>query len=140
MNTDTLTRHEGLVTSLSWIPTEAIEGAQRLAFDSGITHYDVPPPTEGMDVEALRNEDRFRFANELRAFITVDDEGRIVGCGYLGRGLMGSTLVNLRGETSLPGCAVARPAAGTRTRRRMGPLRSDVRGADRGTGASPCPS
>ncbi len=96
MNTDTLTRHEGLVTSLSWIPTEAIEGAQRLAFDSGITHYDVPPPTEGMDVEALRNEDRFRFANELRAFITVDDEGRIVGCGYLGRGLMGSTLVNLR--------------------------------------------
>ena len=75
MSTQTLTRHEGLVTSLSWIPTEAIEGAQRLAFDSGITHYDAPPPTEGMDLEALREADRFRFANELRAFITVDDAG-----------------------------------------------------------------
>ena len=73
MTTETLIRHEGLVTSLSWIPTEAIEGAQRLAFDSGITHYDPPPPAESMDVEALRDEDRFRFANELRAFITVDD-------------------------------------------------------------------
>ncbi|HTU38295.1 MAG TPA: cyclic nucleotide-binding domain-containing protein [Acidimicrobiales bacterium] len=96
MSTNGLTRYESVVTSLSWIPTEAIEGAQRLAFDSGITHYDVPPPTEGMDVEALRDEDRFRFANELRAFIALDSGGAIVECGYLGRGLMGSTLVNLR--------------------------------------------
>ena len=94
MSTEGLTRHTGLVTSLSWIPTEAIEGAQRLAFDSGITHYDPPPPTEGMDVRRLRDEDRFRFANELRAFVTVDG-GRIVDCGYEGGGLMGTTLVNL---------------------------------------------
>ena len=53
MSTDTTTRHEAVVTSLSWIPTEAIEGAQRLAFDSGVTHYDAPPPAEGMDVETL---------------------------------------------------------------------------------------
>ena len=45
-------------------------------------------------MEKLREEDRFRFANELRAFITVED-GRIVDCGYLGGGLMGSTMVNL---------------------------------------------
>jgi hypothetical protein len=101
MTADTLTRtprtrHVGVVTSLSWIPSEAIEGAQRMVFDSGITHYDSPPPTKGMDVERLREEDRFRFANQLRAFITVDDEGRIVDCGYEGGGLMGSTLVNLR--------------------------------------------
>jgi hypothetical protein len=96
MTTQTLLRHEGLVTSLSWIPTEAIEGAQRLAFDSGITHYDEPPPTKGMDVEALRDDDRFRFANELRAFISVDGDGRIEEAGYLGGGLMGSTLVDLR--------------------------------------------
>ena len=94
MSTEGLTRHTGLVTSLSWIPTEAIEGAQRLAFDSGITHYDPPPPTEGMDVVQLRDEDRFRFANELRAFVTVRD-GQIVDCGYEGGGLMGTTLVNL---------------------------------------------
>ena len=96
MSTNTATRHEAVVTSLSWIPTEAIEGAQRLAFDSGITHYDPPPPTEDMDVEKLRDEDRFRFANELRAFVTVDPSGHILDCGYAGGGLMGTTLVNLR--------------------------------------------
>jgi hypothetical protein len=96
MSTDTATRREAVVTSLSWIPSEAIEGAQRMVFDSGITHYDPPPPTEGMEVETLRDEDRFRFANELRAFVTVDPSGHIVDCGYAGRGLMGTTLVNLR--------------------------------------------
>jgi hypothetical protein len=96
MSTVQATRHEAVVTSLSWIPTEAIEGAQRLAFDSGVTHYDPPPPTEGMEVEVLRDEDRFRFANELRAFVSVDTSGQIADFGYLGRGLMGTTLVNLR--------------------------------------------
>ena len=84
------------MTSLSWIPSEAIEGAQRLAFDSGITHYDVPPPTEDMDVVRLCDEDRFRFANQLSAYITVDEAGGIVDGGYLGGGIMGSTLVDLR--------------------------------------------
>jgi hypothetical protein len=96
MSTHTATRHEAVVTSLSWIPSEAIEGAQRMVFDSGITHYDPPPPTEDMEVEELRDEDRFRFANELRAFVTVDSSGHIIDCGYSGRGLMGTTLVNLR--------------------------------------------
>jgi hypothetical protein len=96
MATDSLTRVEGQVTSLSWIPSEAIEGAQRLAFDSGVTHYDPPPPTDGMDLDTLQKEDRFRFANDLRAFIEVDDAGQITDCGYLGGGVMGSTLVNLR--------------------------------------------
>ena len=44
----------------------------------------------------LRDEDRFRFANELRAFVAVDGSGQIADCGYAGRGLMGTTLVNLR--------------------------------------------
>ncbi|HEY1826818.1 MAG TPA: cyclic nucleotide-binding domain-containing protein [Acidimicrobiales bacterium] len=94
---NTSTRHQGLVTSLSWIPTEAIPGAQRLVFDSGITHYDPPPPSEGMEVEALREADRFRFANILSAWIDIDDSGTITGCGYSGGGVMGSTLVNLGG-------------------------------------------
>jgi hypothetical protein len=90
------TRHEGLVTSLSWIPSEAIEGAQRLAFDSGITHYDPPPPAESIDLEALRAADRFRFANVLRAWVDVAD-GRITDCGYGGGGLMGATTVRVAG-------------------------------------------
>jgi len=95
MATDSGTRFEGQVTSLSWIPTEAIAGAQKYVFDSGVTHYDPPPPTEGMDLDTLRKEDRFRFANDLRAFITVDGRGQVTDCGYLGGGVMGSTLVNL---------------------------------------------
>jgi hypothetical protein len=97
MTTGHAVRHQGLVTSLSWIPTEAIEGAQRLAFDSGITHYDPPPPSADMDVEVLRQADRFRFANVLSAWIDVDASGRIADCGYSGGGTMGSTLVNLAG-------------------------------------------
>jgi hypothetical protein len=96
MSTDTV-RHSGLVTCLSWIPSEAIEGAQRLAFDSGITHYDPPLPSEHIDVEALRAEDRFRFGNVLKGWIDVDVSGQIVNCGYDGGGVMGSTLVNLAG-------------------------------------------
>ena len=48
-----------------------------------------------IDIEKLRDEDRFRFANELRAFLTVDGAGKIVDCGYEGGGHMGTTLVNL---------------------------------------------
>jgi hypothetical protein len=97
MPTENTDRHEGLVTSLSWIPSEAIEGAQRLAFDSGITHYDAPPPSEGINLEELRIADRFRFANELRAWIDVDNAGRITDCGYSGGGQIGSTTVSVAG-------------------------------------------
>jgi hypothetical protein len=88
-------RHESSVTSLSWIPSEAIEGAQRLAFDSGMTHYDAPPPDVLEDLEALRVADRFRFANLLRAWVEVDDSGAITDFGHDGGGLMGSTTVRL---------------------------------------------
>lgn len=81
--------------SLSWIPSEAIEGSMRLAFDAGFTHYDPPPPDVVDDIEALRIADRFRFANVLRAWVDVDDSGRITDCGYSGSGLMGSTTVKV---------------------------------------------
>ena len=37
-------RNESCITALSWIPSEAIQGATRVPFDAGITHYDEPPP------------------------------------------------------------------------------------------------
>jgi hypothetical protein len=85
-------RVESSVTSISWIPSEAIEGMPKLPFEIGIGHYDPPPPDalqEG-DLERLRDEDRFREANELKAWIEVED-GRIVGHGYEGGGYVGST-------------------------------------------------
>jgi Cyclic nucleotide-binding domain len=88
-------RHTSSITSLSWIPSEAIEGSMRLAFDAGVTHYDPPPPDVIENIEALRLDDRFRFANVLRAWVEVDDDGNITDVGYDGGGLMGSTTVKL---------------------------------------------
>jgi Cyclic nucleotide-binding domain len=90
-------RYESSVTSLSWIPSEAVTGAGRMAFDSGLSHYDEPPPGELVDIEELRATDRFRFANVLQAWIEVSDDGEITGAGYGGGGLMGSTMLKLGG-------------------------------------------
>jgi hypothetical protein len=90
-------RLESSVCSLTWIPSEAVTGGSRVAFDSGFTHYDEPPPSEVDDVEELRAADRFRFANVLRGWIEVGGSGQITGCGYTGGGLMGSTTIRLGG-------------------------------------------
>ena len=90
-------RYESTVTSLSWIPSEAVTGGARVAFDSGFTHYDDPPPAQIDDLEALRAADRFRFANVLRAWIDVDGAGEISGCGYSGGGHIGDTTIQMGG-------------------------------------------
>jgi Cyclic nucleotide-binding domain len=92
-----VTRHESSVTAISWIPSEAIEGLSKVPFELGVTHYDVPPPDHigPGDLEELRKTDRFREANELRAYIDVDENGRIVDQGYLGGGKIGATTVRL---------------------------------------------
>ena len=87
-------RHESSVTAISWIPSEAIEGLSKIPFELGVNHYDEPPPDHIDDIEALSKADRSREANELRAFIDVED-GRIVDHGYLAGGHIGSTTVRL---------------------------------------------
>jgi len=88
-------RHKSSITSLSWIPSEAVEGSARVAFDAGLAHYDKPPPERLKDIEALRVADRFRFANVLEAWIEVDRSGRITKSGYSGGGLMGATTIKV---------------------------------------------
>jgi hypothetical protein len=85
-------RIEGSVTAISWIPSDAIEGLPKLPFELGVGHYDEPPPDRLApgDLGRLRDADRFREANELRAWIEVED-GAIVAHGYQGGGLVGST-------------------------------------------------
>lgn len=90
-------RIESTVTSLSWIPSEAVGGVMKLPFVIGFLHWDPPPPDVIDDLDALRAADRFRFANELRAWIDVDDDGRITDAGYAGGGRMGSTTLRLAG-------------------------------------------
>jgi len=60
-------RIESTVTSLSWIPSEAVSGPMRATFATGLSHYDTPPPGTIDDLERLRDEDAFRFANQLHA-------------------------------------------------------------------------
>lgn len=90
-------RVESSVTSLSWIPSEAVTGVNKGVFDSGFAHYDDPPPDVIEDLEALRDSDGFRFANRLTGWAEVEN-GRIVDAGYSGGGVMGSTTVSLIGK------------------------------------------
>jgi hypothetical protein len=90
-------RYESCVTSISWIPSEAVTGSSRVLFDAGFSHYDDPPPAQIDDLVALRDADRFRFANVLRAWIEVDSAGGITGCGYSEGGLMSNTTIRLGG-------------------------------------------
>lgn len=87
-------RIESSVTSLSWIPSEAVTGMTRLPFEMGIAHYDPPPPDVLGDLDELRQADRFRFANQLRAWIEVED-GKVVDWGRAGGGRIGSTTVRM---------------------------------------------
>lgn len=90
-------RIERRVTSLSWIPTEAVTGVNKAVFGSGFAHYDDPPPDVIDDLDALRDADRFRFANDLAAWIDVDGN-TIVGAGYSGGCVMGATTIAVGGR------------------------------------------
>jgi Cyclic nucleotide-binding domain len=95
-------RVESSVTSITWIPSEAIEGMPKLPFELGVAHYDEPPPDQIDDLNALRDADAFREANELRAWIEVQG-GKITDYAYAGRGVIGVTRLKLAGrELSFP--------------------------------------
>lgn len=91
-------RIESSVTSISWIPSEAISGMYRVPFDMGVGHYDEPPPDLVDDLDGLRQADRFRFANRLEAWIEVE-AGTIISHGQGGGGMIGATTVNLGGRS-----------------------------------------
>lgn len=100
-------RHEASVTSLSWIPSEAVTGLNKAIFGTGFTHYDDPPPDVIGDLGSLRDSDSFRFANHLSAAIEVH-EGEIVAAEYTGGCVMGSTTLAL-GRREATFAAVAFP-------------------------------
>ena len=87
-------RYSSTVTSVSWIPSEAVKGISKPIFEVGVTHYDEPLPDHLDDLDAWRDADRFRFANRVSAWIEVDD-GEIVATGYSGGGVMGATTVRV---------------------------------------------
>jgi len=74
-------RIESRVVGVSWIPSEAVKGAMKAPFELGIAHYDQPLPDVLGDLEDWRDRDLFRVANDLQAWIDVDEGGAIVGHG-----------------------------------------------------------
>src|SRR6266516_7055335 len=96
-------RIEKSVTSITWIPSEAISGMPKLPFEMGMAHYDDPPPDKVEDLDALRESDAFREANELRAWAEFDDDGQLTDHGYSGGGHIGITRIKLgRRELTFP--------------------------------------
>src|SRR4051812_2430545 len=101
-------RRSSSITSVSWIPSEAIPGLMKLPFSMGVGHYDAPPSAQLGDLATWRDADLFRFANRLAAWIEVDDSGRITGQGHTGGGLIGSTTVRL-GPKAVTFAAISYP-------------------------------
>ncbi len=104
-------RIESSVTSVSWIPSAAVTGITRVPFGLGVTHYDDPPPDEWKDLDSVLGPEGARFANNLRAWVDVED-GKITGYGQSGGGRVSSTLVRLRGmrvQVEAVGYPVLRP-------------------------------
>ena len=87
-------RIESSITSVSWIPSEAIHGLTRLPFDLGVGHYDDPPPAALGSLEQLHAAGAFRFANRLAAWIEVVD-GTIVDHGQTGQSLLSRTMMGV---------------------------------------------
>lgn len=83
-------RIERTATTVSWIPSDSIPGLLRVPFERRLMHYDPPPPLTLTDLPGMRRRGEFRFANELRAWIDVEDDA-ITDCGYAGGLTMGVT-------------------------------------------------
>lgn len=96
-------RVEGRATSVSWIPSESVQGWLKGGFDLGLSHYDDPPRDEihGLeDLRALRDDDRFRFANMLSGWAEFGPGGTTGGYAEDSDLVMGSTRVRLVAGTA----------------------------------------
>ncbi len=76
-----------------------------MPFSMGVAHYDDPPPDSLDDGEAslvaLRDADRFRFANRLSAWVDFADDGAPARWERGGHGFIGSTTMRTgRSRTS----------------------------------------
>jgi hypothetical protein len=89
-------RVESSITSLSWIPSEAVSGPMKAGFATGLAHYDPPPPGRLAPgtVEELLAADAFRFGNRLSAWAEFDG-GRVTAYGQDGGLLIGATTVRI---------------------------------------------
>ena len=111
-------RIEQTVTTVSWIPSEAVTGHEQ-----GDLRERVHALRRAAARRARRPRrrwaptDTFRFANRLHGWIDVDD-GRITDCGYVDGSVMGATTVRLGKKDLARFQAVDVPRAARRARGR----------------------
>src|SRR2546430_7122047 len=60
-------RVESKVTSISWIPSEAVEGLPKVPFTMGIAHYDDAPPDRLVDIDLMHRADQDRKSTRLNS-------------------------------------------------------------------------
>jgi len=82
------------VTAVTWLPFALLDSMPNLPLGIAVAHYDEPPGELLGDLDAMREADAFREANELRAWIEVE-KGRVVGYGRGGRALLGGAGLDL---------------------------------------------
>jgi hypothetical protein len=85
---------ESSVTAITWLPFAALDALPELPIGIAVAHYDEPPPEALGDLDALRDADRFREANQLRGWIEVEN-GEIVDYGLDGRSVVTGTGLDL---------------------------------------------
>jgi Cyclic nucleotide-binding domain len=80
-------RIESSVTAITWLPFAALDRLPELPIGIAVAHYDEPPGEALGDLDAWRDADRFREANQLRGWIEVEN-GEIVDYGRDGRSVV----------------------------------------------------
>ena len=132
-------RVEGSVTTISWVPAEAVERDAKTGFRLGTSRADPAPPADlGPDIDTTLDAlaDRYRFANHLRGFAEFDDDGEVRRYGEQGSGRLGHR-TGARGRTGDRDHPHARAPGRAGGRSGLGALRPDVgrpHGVDHGEG------
>lgn len=90
-------RIESSVTAITWLPFSVLDAMPNLPLGIALAHFDEPPPEPLCDVDRLRAADAFREANELRAWISVEN-GRIVDYGRGGRTFVAGARIDRANE------------------------------------------
>jgi hypothetical protein len=88
-------RVESAVTSLSWIPSEAVTGLMKMPFTAGVSAYDDPPPDRIDDAAVEADALHVRFANRLRAWSEFAPDGTATAYDIGGGVVMGRTAARL---------------------------------------------
>jgi hypothetical protein len=90
-------RMDSSVTAITWLPFSVLDAMPNLPLGIALAHFDEPPSQPLCDVDRLRAADAFREANELRAWISVEN-GRIVDHGRGGRTFVAGARIDRANE------------------------------------------